>query len=150
MKKYDQVMGLIWFFLGSAIVIEALRLGVGEVRLPGIGFMPFLVGVLLAGFGFVLFLRAILKGRGGDRLWVGLRWRNLIVTLVALVFYIFIMESLGFLISTFLLNFVLFKVTAPKKWLSPFLTSAAIAFSCYLVFFLWLKVPLPKGILELG
>jgi putative tricarboxylic transport membrane protein len=150
MKRYDQIMGLIWFVLGSAIAIEALRLGVGEVRLPGIGFMPFLVGVFLGGFGFVLTLRAHLKGKEGDRLWAGQNWKKVIVTLAALFIYISLMDPLGFLVSTFLLNFVLFKVTAPKKWFSPLLTSAAVVFSCYLIFFLWLKVPLPKGILELG
>jgi hypothetical protein len=60
------------------------------------------------------------------------------------------MEPLGFLISTFLLMFLLFKITAPGKFISPLASSAAVVFLSYFIFFVWLKVPLPKGFWGLG
>ncbi len=150
MKKNDRILGLIWFILGSAIAIEALRLGIGDVRLPGVGFMAFLIGVSLGLSGLLLTLWATFKGKVESKLFAGQNWKNVIITLLSLSFYIFVMEHLGFVLSTFLLLFVLFKITAPNKWFSPLLTSVVVVFSCYLIFIVWLKIPMPKGILQLG
>jgi putative tricarboxylic transport membrane protein len=151
MKRCDQIVGFIWFALGSGMALEAIHLGLGELRLPGIGFMPFLVGVLLAVSGCVLTLFATLKGKeGDDKSWAGENWKNIILPLLALFIYIGLMEPLGFLLSTFLLIFFLFKMTAPKKWLAPLVTSGVIVFFSYLIFFVWLKVPLPKGFFGVG
>ncbi len=150
MKRYDQIMGLIWFVLGDAIAIEAVHLGLGGLDLPGIGFMAFLIGVSLGLSGLILTLSATFKGKEGHPLSSGQNWKNVMITLLALFIYTFLMEPLGFLFTTFLLVFVLFKITAPKKWFSPLLTSAVVVFACYLIFFVWLKVSLPKGILGLG
>lgn len=150
MKRYDQIIGLIWFALGSAIAIEAVHLGLGGLHLPGIGFMAFLIGVSLGLGGFVLTVLATLKGKEGDKIWAGQNWKNVVIPLVALFIYTTLMEPLGFLLTTFLLVFVLFKITAPKKWFSPLLTSVVVVFSCYLIFFVWLKVQLPKGIFGFG
>ncbi len=150
MKKNDRILGVIWFILGSAIAVEALRLGMGDVRRPGAGFMAFLIGTSLGVSGLLLTLWATLKGKGGSKLFAGQNWKNVTITLLALVLYIFVMEPLGFFLSTFLLLFVLFKITAPNKWFSPLVTSVMVVFSCYLIFVVWLKIPLPKGVLPMG
>jgi hypothetical protein len=56
------------------------------------------------------------------------------------------MDPLGFLLPTFLLMFFLFKITAPKKWFAPIVSSLITVFLSYFIFFLWLKIPLPKGV----
>jgi hypothetical protein len=68
----------------------------------------------------------------------------------ALLAYIFLMEPLGFLISSFFLMFLLFKITAPGRFISPLVSSAAVVLLSYMIFFVWLKVSLPKGFLGLG
>lgn len=150
MKRYDQIVGLIWLALGSAMAIEAVRLGLGGLHLPGIGFTAFLIGVSLGFSGLVLTVSATSKDKEGNKVWAGQNWGNVMMTLLALLIYIFLMEPLGFLLATFLLLFVLFKITSAKKWFSPLLSSLTVVFWCYLIFFVWLKVPLPKGILGLG
>jgi putative tricarboxylic transport membrane protein len=151
MGKYDRVIGIIWLVLGGAMAIEGLNLGLGKISLPGIGFVPFLVGSSLGVCGLVLMLLAILKAEEGDEnTWKGPNWKNLILPISSLVIYALIMERLGFLITTFLFLFFLFKLTAPKKWLSPLLTALLISLSCYFIFSLWLKVSLPSGFLKIG
>jgi putative tricarboxylic transport membrane protein len=146
MTKYDRIIGLIWFVLGSGMAIEGISLGLGKSHLPGIGFVPFLVGSSLGVCGLILMLLVTLKGKQtDDKIWKGQNWKNLILPILSLFIYAFLMERLGFLITTFFFLFFLFKLTAPKKWLSPLLTSLLVAVSCYFIFSLWLNVPLPKG-----
>jgi putative tricarboxylic transport membrane protein len=151
MGKYDRVIGMIWLVLGGAMAIEGFNLGLGKISRPGIGFVPFLVGSSLGLCGFVLMVWAFLKGEGADEVtWKGQNWKNLVLPVLSLVIYALIMERLGFLITTFLFLFFLFKLTAPKKWLSPLLTALLISVSCYFIFSLWLKVSLPSGFLKIG
>ena len=151
MRREDRIIGLIWFALGCGMAIEAARLGLGEFRLPGIGFMGFVIGVSLGVSGLILTRLASAKRREEEeKLWAGQHWRNVVIPLSALFMYIVFVEVLGFLISTFLLIFLLFKMTAPKRWLAPLASSVIVVFLSYLVFFLWLKVPLPKGYFGLG
>jgi len=147
MSKYDRIIGLIWFVLGSGMAIEGINLGLGKSHLPGIGFVPLLVGSSLGVCGLTLMLLVTLKGKqSDDKIWEGQNWKNLVLSILSLFIYAFLMESLGFLITTFFFLFFLFKLTAPKKWLGPLLTSLLVAVSCYLIFSLWLNVSLPKGL----
>ncbi len=150
MKSYDKIFGFIWLALGSAIAIEALRLGIGRLHFPGVGLLAFIIGVSLGLCGLFLMISAALQGEEGDKLWSGQNWKKVILLSVALFAYTIFMELLGFLLATFLLVFILFKMTAPKRWFSPLVSSAAVVFSCYLVFFVWLKILLPKGIFGIG
>ena len=51
MRQQDRIGGLIWLVLGIAMCIESVELGLGKIRVPGAGFLPFLSGVLLAILG---------------------------------------------------------------------------------------------------
>jgi len=58
-----------------------------------------------------------------------------------------LMEPLGFLPTSFLFLFLLFKITKPGSWLEPFILSGATAVATYYVFSVWLRVPFPRGML---
>jgi len=151
MRRWDQIIGLIWLALGIGITIEAIHLGLGELRFPGIGFMAFLIGISLGFSGFILTVFKTVKGkREDDKIWAGQNWKNVVIPLITLLIYIALLETLGFLIATFLLIFLLFKITTSKRWFSPLLTSLIVVLLSYLLFFVWLKIPLPKGVLGIG
>lgn len=101
--------------------------------------------------GLALMLLATLKRKeDDDKIWKGINWKHLLLPILSLFIYAFLMERLGFLITTFLFLFFFFKLTAPKRWLSPLFASLLIAVSCYFIFSLWLKVALPNGFWEIG
>ncbi|MFH0813246.1 MAG: tripartite tricarboxylate transporter TctB family protein [Pseudomonadota bacterium] len=151
MRGYDRIIDWIWFAIGGGMAIEGINLGLGKSYLSGIGFVPFLIGSSLGVCGLILVALVTLKGKeDDDKIWAGLNWKNLVLPLLSLLIYALLMEHLGFLITTFLFQFFLLKLTAPKRWLSPVFTSLLIVFCCYFVFSLWLNVPLPKGILGIG
>ena len=62
--------------------------------------------------------------------------------------YALVLDILGFLISTFLLLSFLFRFgMEPQKWFWAIGGSVIASLSCYVVFELWLRTQLPKGIL---
>ena len=151
MKKYDQLMGLVWFALGVGIVIEAIRLELGQLNHPGPGFIAFLVGVSLGLSGLILTLLATSKREEArKKIWAGLDWRNIALIILALLSYVVFLDYLGFLLITFLFILCLIKLTDPKKWLGAFIFSITVTFFCYLVFSFWLKITLPRGFLGIG
>jgi putative tricarboxylic transport membrane protein len=101
--------------------------------------------------GLALTLLAVLQRKeGDDKIWKEQNWKNFVLPILSLLIYALILERLGFLITTYLFLFFLFKLTAPKKWLSPLLTALLISVSCYFIFSVWLKVSLPNGFLKIG
>lgn len=82
-----------------------------------------------------------------ETLLVKRRKKNLILVLVALLVFAVFLEILGFLVCTFFFLVVLFRSIEPKRWIVAVGGSAIISFSCYVLFELWLRTQLPKGIL---
>jgi putative tricarboxylic transport membrane protein len=151
MKRYDQMSGLVWLIFAIYICIESSRLSFGSFHNPGPGFLPLLVGLLLGIFSIIVFLQATLSGKPQESLppWYPQeRWKKLIWVLVALFAYAMCLETLGFLISTFLLLVFLFRAgIETQRWIWAIGGSAIASFSSYAVFELWLKTQLPKGFL---
>jgi hypothetical protein len=150
MKRYDQMSSLVWLILAICICIESSRLSFGSFHNPGPGFLPLLVGLILGIFSLIVFLQATLSGKPQESLppWYPKeRWRKLIWVLIALFSYAVCLETLGFLISTFLLLVFLFRYgMEPKRWVVAIGASAMASFSSYAVFELWLRTQLPRGI----
>ncbi len=61
--RYDLRSGLFWLALSIAVITGSLRMGIGTVQNPGMGFMSFWAGGLLAILSLGLLLGTILKKR---------------------------------------------------------------------------------------
>lgn len=152
--KSDRVSGLIWLVLGIGLCIGSIKLNLGSLHNPGPGFMPFLSGALLGLFGLILMFSDIsrsLREKGEVKVkevLVKENWRKILFTFSTLVGYIILFEPLGFFITTFLFFFFLFKLTETKKWLMPLIFSGGAVILSYLIFSVWLKCSLPRGILK--
>jgi hypothetical protein len=151
MKRHDQMSSLVWLAFAIYICIESSRLSFGSFHNPGPGFLPLLVGIFLGIFSIIAFLQTSLS-KGAEEMtqswYPEKRWKKLIWVLVALFAYAICLETLGFLISTFLLLVFLFHSgMEPKRWVVAIGGSAIASFSSYAVFELWLRTQLPKGIL---
>ena len=137
--------------IGMVFVIESVRLGIGGGHRPGMGFLPFFAGIglcVVACFRIILnFLKAT---KEGDEKREGLFSRSVVkvaVLVIVLIGYTLVLPHLGYLLSTFVLLVVLFKVGGFRRWIlvlgSAFLTTAI----SYLVFASWLSIRFPKGFL---
>jgi putative tricarboxylic transport membrane protein len=65
--------------------------------------------------------------------------------LVVLAAYAFLLDPLGFPFCTFLLVLFMLRVTDPQGWALALGMAAITAIGSYVVFALWLRVPLPRG-----
>lgn len=145
MINADRWTGL--FFLGFSLYVcfESWRLGLGSYFRPGAGFFPFYSSLLLG----ILALSLILPTFHGN-LEQGESWVNLgdiLMVSLAMLGFALLLNWLGFVSTAFLFILFLLHVIERRGWLfsagAAFLTSAA----CYVAFELWLKAPLPAGIL---
>jgi len=157
MKKYFLADGLIWVLLGIGICLGSVQLKLGDFHTPGAGFLPFLAGVSLAIFGLILMLSTLIsqasEGKDGDHREDPTKqhrknFLNPVLTVAVLLGYILLLDTLGFLLTTFVSLLLLFKLSEPKRWITPVMLSAVTAVLSYLVFSVWLQGQLPKGLLK--
>ncbi len=153
MRRFDLIGSFIWIALGIGLCVGAIPLKLGGLHKPGPGLMPFMTGGLLTLFGFILMFSCLHKGLGGEgegtakKIWVKDHWKSILFTLSALFGYALLLETLGFLIITFLFFFFLFEVGEPKKWVRSLIFSGVVSGLSYLIFCSWLKILFPRGIL---
>jgi putative tricarboxylic transport membrane protein len=152
MRKYNLITGTIWFTLGVFILLESFQLGLGKLNSPGPGFLPMLTSVALALLSVLLFLEATMEKNTtrekGPLSYRDINWNKIIQSILALTCYALLLERLGFLLSTFLLMTLLFKVAGTNKWPHIVLRSIISAILSYIIFGLLLHVQLPRGIIE--
>jgi putative tricarboxylic transport membrane protein len=65
--------------------------------------------------------------------------------LVILAAYTFLLDPLGYPICTFLLVLFMLRVLDPQRWRVALSIAVLAAAGSYVVFAVWLSVPLPRG-----
>jgi putative tricarboxylic transport membrane protein len=75
-------------------------------------------------------------------------WRGRILCLISLLVFILLLETLGFIPTSFVFIGFYIKVIERKGWVTAILTALAIAMASYGLFEICLQSQLPKGILE--
>jgi putative tricarboxylic transport membrane protein len=141
---------IIWLVLATAIATECLRLGIGGFRSPDAGLFPFLTAALLGLFSLWLLIDSLLqKNRHPteNRIVWGkeTKWRNILLTLGALVAYAFALNPIGYLLTTFLFLLFLFRQIGPQRWIVAILGAAFSSLLSYAIFHIWLQTQLPDG-----
>jgi len=150
MRNPDHPSSLFWLVVGIGIVFGSLKYGFGSLQAPGAGFITFFAGailILLSAGLLVSSIRSQEPESGLRLLWKGLEARKVLYVLILLVIYALLLKHVGFLISTFVLLIFLFRVKANYHLLNVILMSFLVTAGSYLLFQVWLKVQLPKGIL---
>jgi hypothetical protein len=142
--RHDLIACLFLFALAAFFCMKSLSLGIGSLRNPGAGFVPFWSGTLLAGLSLVIFVKSI--GEKNVELQIGKGWKKCAWVLGSLLFYCFFLENLGFPITAFIIIFSLLSLQS-RKWVGIFLATLLTVFLSYVIFEFWLGVRLPKGIL---
>ena len=61
MKVLDQTSSLFWLLISISVLVESLRLGIGTLRDPGLGFLTFGASGLMGILSLVLFIQACLR-----------------------------------------------------------------------------------------
>ena len=149
-KEYQIGSAIFLSLFGVFVALEALKLKLGKFSRPDPGFFPFWLGLALAVIGLVLLIQ--LSRRKSDSstlkrgLWQGRHWDRVLYSLAAMLLYAFFLDRLGYLITTFLLMFFLFRIVGAQRWWVTTLGSVTTSLFTYLLFKVWLQVQLPQGL----
>src|SRR5947207_13496546 len=137
----DLASSLFWLAIAIFFSLEGfINLKLGSLRSPGPGFFPFWGGVVLGLLSLVLLLSS-LKGRLSLSV---LKSSKLLLVTGALLAYLLLLETFGFVTITFLFLFLLFRMEY-RGWVFSAVTALIGAVSSYALFQLWLKTQLPAG-----
>jgi hypothetical protein len=137
--------------LGFAVLIKGIRLGFKVDQEMGPGFFPLVAGGILALLSLVLFVQSLMDyGTQGHKepFWVTPSgWKRVFLTLFVTAAYPVIINPFGFILSTLFLLFFFFKVIARLKWWAVGVGGIVTTMCAYLIFEIWLKANLPRGLL---
>lgn len=148
MQNPDLWTSLFWLVFSIAVGIQSMRLGIGTLGNPSVGFLAFCASALLGLLSIALFVRTVLqKEEKREHIFAGKFWKKVICVLVALTIYAKILSFAGYLLSTFLLMCFLFWVARFKKWWWIPIASVMTSIVTYVVFSLWLNCQFPRGLL---
>lgn len=146
MRHLDLYSSLFWLAFSIYIAVESYGLGLGKWDDPGPGYFPFGAALLFGCMALSVFLRSLSinpvpKTDIGQKY----RWQNVILVLIAMVFYTLLLNPVGFVLCTFLIVVFFVKVVALKDWRSSMMMAMCMSMGSYLLFSVFLKAPLPRG-----
>lgn len=159
MKKWDFILGMIWMALGVVIIIVSFQLGIRGIegfKKPGPGLFPLLVGVTMAGCAMVIIINSMLIFRMREtakKTPENQEKINMIkvgLVLIYLIGYAFMLETFGYILTTFIIFLLMFKTIGSMKLGTILLTLFLTIGVSYFAFVKLLEVPLPPGIWRIG
>ena len=149
MTKYDRMSTLFFVGLAIAVSLESIRIGPGSLSNPGPGLIPLGSGLVLGILGLIGFFRTFVKsskeGRREDAVKLGGRTISALASMMA---FAFLINTLGFLIVTFLWMGFVCRWIARMGWKGTIFTSVVTPLCTWLLFEYFLEIRFPRGILS--
>jgi len=151
MKRHDNMFLMFWMGIGLFVMFFSIKYGLGHLRNPGPGLMPFLLGFFFSIISFYLLMLSLIKRSDGDgnkrKEKDHINYGKIIFVSASLFFYGLFLETLGYLIVTLITMICLFLGMGLKGWRPIFVASGLTVLVTYFLF-TYLGVRFPPGILR--
>ncbi|MEI9477738.1 MAG: tripartite tricarboxylate transporter TctB family protein [Deltaproteobacteria bacterium] len=134
--------GLFFFGLSLLVLWESFRVELGTLKEPGSGFLSLCAGLGVGALSLVLIYRGWRVREPGKP-----HSHRVTFALISLFIYSFVLDSIGFVVATFFLVGILFRLGQPRPWWFLIGVSALVTFLSYLIFGVFLHVYFPRGFL---
>lgn len=143
--RADHFAGGFFVAIGLAVIALSRDLPIGQLSMPGAGFLPEIVAVLIIVLGASLFLRAHESPAFASIAWDDGRHaaKVILITGAAIALYV----TLGFIVTMVLMMAALMIVIERKSIPRALGYAACVAAVTYIVFVHVLRSPLPTGVL---
>ena len=151
-KQIRKVEGSFWIGMGVLICLLAWKSKIGSFHEPGPGFVAFISGIFVSMIGLVMGLSELLSkislrsSTDLNQTFSIASWPRLIYTMVLLLSYALLLNTLGYILTTFLVMWGLFYDREKSRWVSSGLASLISVGVTYLVFQVWLRCQFPRGL----
>jgi len=141
-----RIAAVVLLVFSAGFLWEASRYPFGSPGAPGPGFLPVILGAAFAVLSIVLLVR---PGSAPEQVLPPDRAAavRIVATLVAIAIAIVLLDRLGFLVTGTLLMLALLLVLDRRPILAVVLAPLSVVL-VYAVFKVWLRVPLPSGVLS--
>jgi putative tricarboxylic transport membrane protein len=153
MKKAEMITGVVLLALSGLVIWGAEQMPPSSSFGPGAGFLPFWLGVLLAVSATILFASAWRRQpteKDNRSIFPGKQPLFAITAvMVGLAVYIFLIETLGYLVDTFLLILFLMKTVEREKWPLTLIVAVVTTATLFFTFQILLKITLPSNMFGL-
>jgi|SRR5664279_2126199 len=140
--RADHVAGGAFVIFGGAIIALSGDLPVGQLSMPGSGFLPMIVATLTILFGLILVLRAQESAPFAELAWDDGKHAVIVTVITAAAIALY--EHLGFFFTMLLMMLVLLIVAERRNPIRAGIYSVAIVLFTYVSFVYGLKTPLPE------
>jgi len=141
--RADHVAGAAFIAFGLLIIALSGDLPMGQLSMPGSGFLPKILAVLTIAFGIVLIARAAESRPFAEVEWTDGKHAAAVTLVTAVAVYLF--ETLGFLTTMVLMMFALLVAIERRPLHYAALYSVGVVGLTYLTFVYVLKTPLVTG-----
>jgi putative tricarboxylic transport membrane protein len=143
---YERLTAVIIAVGGGVIMYYAWSdLKIGEIQVPGAGFLPFLTG---AGLSILAIIWALTSPRTAEQQNESLveerRWQRPVWSFVLMLLFVWSIEMVGFNTATFIFMMTWQKLIEREKWIKAFVISLLAMMIMYALFVYLLKVPVPQ------
>jgi hypothetical protein len=147
MNRPSFVATIILLLFSIAFCSQASRYPFGTIKRIGPGFFPFYVGIVLLVLSLLILAQGVLRPTASTQSNGMTQKKALRITIVlfSLLAYTFLIDKLGFLITTFLFTFTLFKFFGSYRWGFSILGSLIASIANYIIFGIFLHCQFPKG-----
>jgi len=150
MNKAETVAGGVIAVIGILMLYESLKFAYFLDGVPGPGFLPRWVAACLVCVGLYLAAKGIRPGLASQKAipWPdkGAWWR-LGILFAALALALLLLDKLGFVIVVTVFMGVVMYSLSVRSLLMLTTVPVLTAIGLYIVFAVWLRVPLPQGVL---
>ena len=149
MRFNNRVSALFWLAFSFGIIYQSLKMGIGTLYNPGMGFIAFGASGIMGILSIILFFQSLMSREEDEVIspFADLLLSRIFSVLGVIFVYIIFLKTLGYLIDTFLLMASLFIIVGHRKWLQLIPFSALISLATYYLFFKIFNCPFPPGFL---
>ena len=144
-KTFDTIAGGVFLVVGMFFIVGSRSItqsSYGSKVGPNV--FPFGLGLILVLLSLIVIYQA--RRHAGTAIEKGVRdYKRFGLLLLTTIVYVFVFESLGYVISTFLYLVILFQVMARKRLFVSILISAIFSCSVYYVYVMVFQGSLPPA-----
>ncbi len=151
----DLASGLFLLAVGIFLALQALPLSLWTRAGPEAGFFPLIIGVIIMGFSLILIGGSLGAARARRdekineaQIESSAGFSKVLSYAILMLAYGLLVESLGFLLASAALLFLILKWLEKQNWRSTLLVGFSSILGGYFLFKFLLGVPLPEGLLK--
>ena len=140
----------VFFLLGAIVVFDSVRLGAkwGSDG-PEAGYFPFYIALLVCGASLANLVGVFLDKKSKSKTFVEVGQLKLVMSvLLPSIVYVALIGWTGIYVASALFVAVFMRWLGKYSWWMVATVSAGNSVAFFLIFEIWFKVPLPKGLLE--